>query len=148
MKRLPLDKLINEDARKLFVREPIYKDIEDYPTGKTADIDRIEDDDKCEVTVKFLKVDREFKKEDIEIYAKDNFLEIAFEGREFYVEKDGILFHYNVTHFIMIQLPKNAVTDKITAKLNNNILKLVIPKLKQKDGKILIKIEDRGRVFE
>jgi len=142
MKRLPLDKLLNEDARKLFIREPICKDVEDYLRGKTADIDRIEDDDKCEVTVKFLKVDRELKKEDIEVYMKDNFLEIAFEGKEFYVERDGILFHYNVTHFIMIQLPKNAVINKITAKLNNNILKLIIPKLKQKDEKILIEIED------
>ena len=142
MRRLSLDKLINENARKLFVREPICEDIENYLSKKTADINRIEDDDKCEVTVKFLKVDRELKKEDIEVYVKDNFLEIAFEGKEFYVERDGILFHYNTTHFIMIQLPKNAEINKIKAKLNNNILKLVIPKLKQKDGKILIEIED------
>lgn len=82
-------------------------------------------------------------KEDFQIEAKDNFLTVSGE-RKFESEKKEKNWHSIETQFGSFSrsftLPENADASKITARYNNGILEVSIPKDEKKALKTTIKV--------
>jgi HSP20 family protein len=82
-------------------------------------------------------------KEDFQIEMKDNFLTVSGE-RKFSSEKKDANWHSIETQFgafsRSFSLPENVDASKITAKYNNGILEVAIPKDEKKALKATIKV--------
>ena len=82
-------------------------------------------------------------KEDFQIEMKDNFLTVSGE-RKFSTEKKEVNWHSIETQFgsfsRSFSLPENVDASKITARYNNGILEVSIPKDEKKALKATIKV--------
>src|SRR5579859_6690386 len=105
----------------------------------TPKVDVIENDNAYEVQVAVPGLN----KEDFKIEINDNYLTVSGE-RKFTNEKKDKSFHSIETNYGSFSrsftLPENADGAKVTAKYNNGILELVIPKDEKKILKQTIKV--------
>ncbi|MCQ1537109.1 Hsp20/alpha crystallin family protein [Methanosarcina sp. KYL-1] len=103
-------------------------------------IDIMDEDDKLVVTTDLPGVN----KEDIELSVKDDMLEIsAKSGKEKEVEEEGYLRRERAyTRFYRaVRLPSNVMDEGSTAKIENGVLTITLPKLKLEEPKKRIQIE-------
>ena len=119
-----------------------YMPVEEWAGGKVYSpaIDIMEEDDKIVVTTDLPGID----KKDVEINVKEDMLEIsAKSGREKETEEEGYLRRERAyTRFYRaVRLPTNVTEENATAKLENGVLTIKIPKLKLEEPKKKIDIE-------
>jgi HSP20 family protein len=86
-----------------------------------------------------LKVDLPgIKKEDIKLEVSDNILTISGERKEEKEEKEAQYYRREIVYgsfYRSIQLPPNVDPEKITAKLENGVLTIEIPKTEKAKAK-------------
>lgn len=119
-----------------------FMPIEEWGGGKvyTPAIDIMEEDDKLVVTTDLPGV----KKEEVEINLKEDMLEIsAKSGREKEAEEEGYLRREReYTRFYRaIRLPAGVKEEGATAKMENGVLTISLPKAKIEEQKKKIEIE-------
>lgn len=103
-------------------------------------IDIMEEDDKLVVTTDLPGVD----KKDVELSVKDDMLEISAKcGREKEAEEEGYLRRERAyTRFYRaVRLPVNVTDENATAKIENGVLTITLPKLQIEAPKKRIEIE-------
>jgi HSP20 family protein len=118
-----------------------YIPIEEW-AGKiyTPAVDILDEDNKLVVTTDLPGVN----KEDIELNVKDDMLEISAKcSREKETEEEGYLRRERAyTRFYRaVKLPSNVTEEGATAKMENGVLKITLPKLKIEEPKARIQIE-------
>lgn len=118
-----------------------YMPIEEW-AGKiyTPAIDIQDEENKLVVTADLPGVN----KEDIELNVKDDILEISAKcNQENETKEEGYLRRERTyTNFYRaIKLPSNVTEEEATAKMENGVLKITLPKLKLEEPKSRIQIE-------
>ncbi len=119
-----------------------FMPVEEWAGGKVyaPAIDIMEEDNKLVVTTDLPGVD----KKDIEINVKEDMLEISAKcGREKETEEEGYLRRERAyTRFYRaVRLPTNVTDENATAKMENGVLTITIPKLQLEEPKKKIDIE-------